>query len=103
MGKLKHNIVYRLMIVSFFLSVIIGCQSTPKERIVIQEVPVPVAIERPEPPPFERPLLPIHSLKEEDKNNPDKVAEAFVETVKILLQTVDRGKIIIDGLRKEKE
>lgn len=92
MVRVKHWSVISLFLCAF----VTGCGTT---KTVIKEVPVPVVQKVPEPPPYEKPKLPIHDL--EDGDEPNKVAEAYAQSIKILMDKVKEAIVILDGYRTE--
>ena len=52
----------KLIVMSMACAVLVGCQSAPAPKVVLQEVKVPVPVECKEPTP-DRPVMPTESLQ----------------------------------------
>lgn len=59
---------------------LVGCPGSVEYR----NVPIPV-YQVPMPPALERPVLPIHNLSTEDRNDSDKVIRAYLVSMRLLL------------------
>ena len=70
-----------LLIAVLFL---LGCTNQPvRIKTEIQEVKVPI-LYCPAPPNIEKPLLPIHQMTTQQKNNQAEVAKHYAATIKVL-------------------
>lgn len=89
----------RALIIAAVL-VLSGCM-TPE--VIYRDVEIPVSVPPKQPPEYDVPDIPIHHLTDEDRKNPKVVAEAYVRSVKILMNHVMTGKGIIDTYRSKNE
>lgn len=71
-------------IILIIILLLVGCTNQPiRVKTETQQVKVPI-LYCPAPPIIEKPLLPIHQMNEQQKNNQGEVAKHYAATIKML-------------------
>lgn len=91
-------------IIALIASVTAGC-CTPQviKEVEIQEVEVMVPVDYPEPPEIVEIILPIDNMEGISKDEYDKIAKAYANSIVILKNQNQELIAIIDSYRKDEE